>query len=863
MKKVLFATLLFLCFSFFAIAQKSYDAVYSSPLSEVLISLEEKNDIVFSYDDDKVKNLTIDVAAGDYTLQEILQSVFNQTDLQFEFIDNKYILITSKKRQNPIDFLCGYVKDGYSNEPIAFASIYNDSKSKGIESDADGYFKVDISEYDRSIFVSFLGYQTLEIDLEKASNNPCQEYVLQLESISFSPVILKEYLADGINQTENANTIVIEPDEMNVLPGSVEKDVLSAITFLPGITSPGESLDEIHVRGGTPDQNLILWDGIPIYHTSHLFGKISAFNPNIIDHVDVYRSGIGSEFGGRVSSVIDIHSKQEIAKKFEANIGFNLTHIHFNFDVPLWKNSSLMIASRRSITDIWNTPTFVRYAEQVFQGTLVEDGDFNSPDLQFSDKFKFNDGNFKWMMDYGKNKFRFTSLGTLNSLNYKSRVDQTQLFTVDELNLTNAGAIFSWERQWNPRFKSKLEFSNSEFKNDYDLSLNRNNVDTLPNFPFSLVSKNSISDGGLHWKNDYTINEKQSVKFGYQFTENKTFLDIESLNRQDSSDIKLNFRNVLHALYGEYSLQLPKTLQLDLGLRYLYSDIFKNNYFEPRIALVTDVTDQLKLKISTGKHFQFVSQLIPFNTNRLGFSNQFWVAAKNAEEGNEDDFTIPVIESNQWMGGFIYKKGNWTLDVEGYVKELAGITTISSSFFDPGTAKFSSGNARTRGIDFLLKKRYKNYRNWISYSFSKNKYEFKQISLDPIPATHDQTHIFKWVHLYKKNAFQFSFGIEYRSGLPATEAFLEDNKPIPGELNNLRLKRYFRLDGSIIYNFGSPDKVKGFIALSFQNLQNRDNILGRSYIVDNQNGLNNPVLLPINENGLKFTPNLSVNIQMN
>lgn len=859
MNKVLLFTLLFMCFGFLSTAQQAYDAVNESPLIEVLDMIEAKSEVSFSYDNDNIENQFITVKAGTYTLQQYLQLVFDQSDLNFEFIDNKFILLTSNEWKNELEFLCGYVMEGISGEPIVFATIYNESHTRFAETDIDGYFKIDVAENDQFIYISYLGYQPYTIDLKKVTSDTCQTYDINIESVTFAPIILKEYLADGISQTENANTVVIEPGEMNVLPGSVEKDVLSAISFLPGITSPGESLDGIHVRGGTPDQNLILWDGIPMYHSSHFFGTISAFNPNIIDHVNVHRSGIGSEYGGRVSSVIDIRSKEEITKKINVGAGFNLTHLHLDLDIPLWKKSSLMFSTRRSITDIWNTPTFIRYAEKVFQGTRVEEGNFNDPELQFSDEYKFNDANLKWMMDYGKNKFRFMSLGTLNSLNYKSDFAAFDAFSVEILNLRNTGANLMWERQWNKRYKTKLEFTNAEYKSDYSLRFKAKNNNPDP--VFSFVSTNSIKDGGLNWNNEWTINENQDVIFGYQFTENKAGLDISNIDRQDSSATRANFESRLHALYGEYSLKLPKTLQLDIGLRYLYHSTLENNYFEPRIALTTNLTDRLRLKVSTGKHFQFVSQLVAFNTNLLGFNNQFWVAANNDPD---KIVMIPVIESNQWMGGFIYQKGNWTLDVEGYVKELAGITTLSSSFFELNDNKFSSGNSRTRGIDILLKKRIKRYRSWISYSISKTKYEFPQISLEPIIASHDQTFIFKWVHLYKIKSWEFSFGVEYRSGLPASGATLVDDEiEYSNPPNNLRLKRYFRMDGSIIYNFGSPNNVNGFVAFSLQNLGDRRNILGRSYILDETDGADMPTLIAINEQGLRFTPNISVNIRMN
>ena len=339
MKKLLIIALLFFFLGVETYSQQTYDSFDNISLIEALDILESKNKIVFSYDNEIVENKNVSLDSGDYSLQKILELLCVQASLHFEFIDNQYVLLTPIASNNKLDYLCGYIKDGKTGEPIQVASVYTASFESSTETDSTGYFRIDLSADDNKVLVSYLGYSPFAIALAYASNSPCQIYNLIPQTITFETVILKEYLADGISQSESANTVVIKPQEMDVLPGSVEKDALAAISFLPGITSPSESLDGIFVRGGTPDQNLILWDGIPLYHTSHFFGTISAFNPNIIDRVNIFRSGIGSEYGGRVSSVIDIHSKEEITEKFRFGAGFNLTHLHFDFDIPLWKNS--------------------------------------------------------------------------------------------------------------------------------------------------------------------------------------------------------------------------------------------------------------------------------------------------------------------------------------------------------------------------------------------------------------------------------------------------------------------------------------------------------------------------------------------
>lgn len=862
MRSALFTVFIFLGIVLVAHAQKNITNIQNEPLVQVLSQIEEKYQVSFSYKDDNVAGYEVSIPAGSYSMQAILEKVFVQTRLTFEILDGQHILIAQKSTQDSDSYLCGYIKDELSGEPYMYASIHTYSLSTFTESDTLGYFKVAVGVEDKFVYISYLGCESYRISITDNLGQPCLDYYLSSKAIDFETVVLTEYLLDGISQSENANTIVIEPGEMSLLPGSVDQDVMAAIQFLPGITSATESLDDLSIRGGTPDQNLILYDGIPMYHTSHFFGSISAFNPFIIDNISVHRSGIGSEYGGRVSGVIDIKSEEEIAKKFSIGAGINLMHTYVDTKFPLWKNSSIVFSTRRSITELWNTPTFVSYAERVFQGTKIEDNNFNDPNLAFSDEFKFNDANLKWMWNVGENKFSISLLGALNNLKYRTELPEFKAFAVDALNLRNSGSAIKWERQWSDKYRTKVELTNAEYDYDYDLSFREIGKETEV-APISVKSGNRVLDGGFNWTNYYKINDGQKVNFGYQFTDNRINLSFKTVNRGNVKGTSEILQNRLHSLFGDYSLDLPDVLHLDIGLRYQYSADIKNNYFEPRIALVTDVTSDFKLKISTSKHFQFVSQLVSFDVNQLGLNNQIWVASNNT--------TIPVIESNQWMGGFIYKKNNWTIDLEGYVKEIDGITTLTNNFVELPDQAFSIGKSRIRGIDVLLKRRVGRFRSWMSYTLSQSLYEFITIGPEAVPATHDQKHILQWVNIYKTGPWELSFGLSWRSGLPTTLAdgvVLQPNNS--GELvpvidyqdvNGARLPIYQRVDASVVYNFGDKETLSGFIGFSLQNMRNRTNILGKQYLLGDIDASGLPEFLETEKKGLKFTPNLSVNVR--
>ncbi len=619
--------MVFISFVYTVQGQEYCASVKNISLASAIENIETNHKMSCSFSNEMIEEITISYREKKYSLQAILEEVFNQTYLDYEILDSRHILVSKREKQSSsLTHLCGYVQDIETKEPIAFASVYTVDLSAGVETDKNGYFQIKINSSNKNIIISFLGYKSYDIQTDITIDDFCETYYLQTENHSLQPIVLQEYLSDGIGQSLDANTILIHPEEMDVLPGSVDQDIMAAIRFLPGVNSPSNSLDDINVRGGTQDQNLILYDGIPLYHTSHFFGSISAFNPFIIDRVDVHRSGISSEFGGRVSSVIDIHSVDKIAKKLSGNFGINMTHLYMNLDIPLWKNASIVLSTRRSITEAWNSPTFVKYAEKIFQGTRLK---------ELKDDFKFSDANFKWLWNIGKNKFSMSILGALNDLNYEARIPDFDAFSVDLLNLYNQGSSFLWERQWSKTFDSKLTITNSIYSYNYNLSFQKVGVEEEA--PISFDSKNRITDSGFHWVNNWKIKPGQKVKFGFQFTENNIDINLKTRNRNDKTSTSEKFLNKINSIFSEYSIDLLEVLHLDIGLRYQYSVEIKNNYFEPRIALATDVTDNFKLKFSTNKHFQFISQLVVFDINDLGLTNQIWVAS--------DDKIIPVIES--------------------------------------------------------------------------------------------------------------------------------------------------------------------------------------------------------------------------
>jgi hypothetical protein len=715
--------------------------------------------------------------------------------------------------------------------------------NKGVDAAENGRFEISTETLEGTLIVSYVGYQIEEIPIRSLDERPCKTILLSPLENTIGSVIIKEYLADGIDQKDGGNSITIHPARLSAMPGSVEPDILGSIQMLPGIFSPNETASGLHIRGGTPDQNLILYDGIPVYHSGHFFGMISAFNPYVVENVDVYRSGVSSEYGGRASGVIDIHSENEVKRKFGIGVGFNWINGHLDLDVPLWNNSSISLSSRRSFTDSWATPTFLNYAEKVFQGTKVEDGQFVGEGVEVNDKYYFSDFNFKWLWQPGKNKFAMHFFAGLNRLDYNTEIPIWQALSSDILNLENGGFGLSWERQWKSNFKSKFRFTSAEYDYKYSLSLSPLAMPDTVAYRFG--STNLLTDQGVHLINEWSPLENQTFKFGYQFTDNKVDIGLSSTGLNQMDNEERDTRSILHTLFAEYHFDIIKSLHLNLGVRYQYNTVLNKDYFEPRVDINAKINDHVSLKLSSSK--------------------EIWIAS--------DTSGIPVIESNQWTGGIVFNKGDWTVDVEGYVKELVGITSLSNSFANIPEQPFSQGNSRIRGVDVLVKKRVKNYRSWISYTLSNALYEFENINEQAFPATHDQRHALQWVHLVTKNKWEYSIGWQIRSGLPFTNVSGVDiiTNPVNGnqiprliyeEPNGEQLKTYHRLDASVMYNFGNGKNFSGFTGLSLLNIYGRKNVLGREFLLGEQDPLTEEYnILQIDQASLKFTPNIVLRLQ--
>jgi len=863
-KKVIYA-LLFLLFTGFLTAQNTDLKEKKTALKTILLKIEKIHNIKFSFNSKLIENVKIFTLSTEKTLEEKLKNLSKQTNLLFNKIDKRYIIIKEKEASYSHN-ICGVLLNKKTKEKVSFSSVIIENTLRGTSSNENGKFSLSNVASNQKIKIKTIGYRTVTIPVFSFFNNPCLEIELIEDNIQLDEVLISDYITQGISKKQNGS-IQVSPDRLGILPGLIEPDVLLSLQLLPGIQSPNETASGLHIRGSSPDQNLVLFDGIKMYQSGHFFGLISSFNPYVTKKITVFRNGTSSKYGDGIGGVLDISSGDDIPN-FEAGFGVNLTHADAYVKTPLLNNKAgLVLSVRRSITDWVETITYKNFSESVFQNTRILDEALNNPNKlsNVNNDFYFKDYNLKFVADIStKSKLSISNLFNKNQLNFSSENQRFREKIEDNITYQNKGTRIYWNHKTSLKFSQNIDFHTSEYEFDYygKRETTRNDANDNSNREFTII--NHVNDNGLNYDFTYYLNDRFQFSGGYQFSKTK-ILYTYSTNFNTPNNQLLdaeNSTNTTNALFSELKYNNSNSF-ISLGLRANRFSSGKEWFFEPRLFASTKISDSFTIKTSGEIKNQAVSQIIEYRNNGIGLENNIWAVANDQ---------IPILNSKQFSIGFLYQNKGWNLDVDFYKKKVIGITLMTDDIANSTeTSKlpfYISGESDITGIDFLLKKRFGSYRSWISYSYSNTKQQFKELNngkefngINGIP------HSLTWSHTYKINQLEFSLGWKIRSGIPYTEAIgtsedKNDNLRINyGTVNEKRLPNYQKLDFSSTYkfHFSKKKKIEGKFGISLLNVFNKKNILNRIYelkFVNSQGNIEEQKVVEVDKISLGFTPNV-------
>ncbi|MGG8495013.1 TonB-dependent receptor [Tenacibaculum sp. TC6] len=822
-------------------------------LRDFLTEIETKHNVKFSYNDLLLKNKYVDTNINGVDLKKILDEISNQTNLNFEIIQDRYIIISEKTEKNSSNHICGFIYDSLTKEPIEEANITIYGNNKGISSNQNGFFKLQNLKDNDIIEITFVGYVTEFLNVKDILNKVCINVYLKHENTVLDEVLISDYLSGGIDKKSDGS-VVISPQKLGSISGLVEPDVLQTIQLLPGINSPNETASDLFIRGGTPEQNLILFDGIKMYNSSHFFGMISAFNPYIINKVKIFKSGTSSEYGNHTSGVIDIETSKEIPTRIQGGFGANMTHFDAFLNVPLGKKIGITVSGRRSFTDFYKSTTFNRLSKKVFQNSVISKNQETETDsFEDTNDFYFFDVNSKITYNLSsKDVLTFNYLLVRNKLTYIFKTkDSDTYFTKDFLEIKNAGWRLKWDHKWSDNVVQNTSFYSSE----YDFSYTYNGEFNFgQSFTQDALKSNLIKDFGFKTTIENKINDKTTFFTGYELVNNDVSYKIHRGAANSTTNIFYTIEdannNNTHALFFNYGYNNRNKTIFNLGVRTNYFTLADKVYLAPRVYFQQQLFPKFSVKTSFEYKQQSIGQIIENHTSDFGLENQVWLLIDNKE--------LPILRNNQYTLGFLYKSNGTIFDIDFYRKNSYGVTSFTRGT-DGSVRSFFEGTGKVNGVDVLLKKSYTNYDTWINYSYSKSTYTFEEANNgQPFPGNFDITNSFLWAHNLKFGNFSFSLAWLLKTGTPySPPRRIENNGTIVfGELNSRRLPAYHKIDVSSSYefNFDKKKRWKGKVGISLLNIYDRTNILSRRYT--NVSNGNSYSVQEMDNLSLGFTPNV-------
>jgi len=721
--------------------------------------------------------------------------------------------------------LSGYIRDATTGEDLIGSNIYiQNDPSTGTVANLYGFFSITLPPGEYPVVVSFIGYET-----------QVQQVSLQADvrlNINLKPgQLLEEVVVKGEREDENVQStdmgrIELDIEQIKTIPVLFgEVDILKTIQLLPGVGGAGEGNTGFYVRGGGPDQNLILLDEAVVYNTGHLFGFFSVFNGDAIKNTTLIKGGMPAQYGGRLSSVLDVQMKEGNNQDWNVDGGIGLIASRLTVQGPIQKDtSSFIISGRRTYIDAIITP--------FLKNTDFEGNGYYFYDLNTKVNYKFDDKNRIFLSGYfGRDVF-----------NYKAP-DQSLEISIPWGNAT--GTL-----RWNHLFSNKLFMNMSAIYNSFDFGVNSDFQD----FDFNLFSGIKDWNGKIDF--DYYPGANHKVKFGTNYVYH-TFIPYSA--QGTSGDVEFSTdtlsRKYAHeaSIYLQDEFDVIPALRINIGVRasyfmqvgpyndILYSDVNGAAYdtihynsgepiahysgVEPRMnaRLILDRNSSLKAGITYNNQY---IHLVSSSTSTL--PTDLWIPSSLHVK--------PQVGIQYSLGYFRnFKSNTYETSVEVYYKDLRNQIEFKDGYVpEIGIdieESFVFGRGRSYGAEFFVKKAKGKFNGWVGYTLSKTERQFDDLATTDnwFPTKYDRVHDLEIVGIYDLNdRWSFASTFVYATGQATT--IVESFYVIGGQIqtdystrNGYRLPAYHRLDISATLKSKPDSKFDSSWNFSVYNVYNRKN----------------------------------------
>ena len=724
--------------------------------------------------------------------------------------------------------ICGYITDSLSSELLLSATIYDINHQRGTATNSYGFYSLTLPEGECQLQFSYVGYSTQNFSL-----NLSNDTILNIRLSSYNVLSEVEVLSDRVQGVETSQMSAIEVP-ISFIKGipslGGELDIIKAMQLLPGVQSGSEGQVGLYVRGGGPDENLILLDEVPLYNISHMLGLFSVFNTDIIKNVTLYKGNFPAKYGGRLSSVLDIRQKDGNMQEYHGSLSLGLLSAKVNLEGPIWKNhTSFNISARRTHFD-WLLPLIYK----IGSSESLNPGDYMG--------YAFWDVNAKIthrFSDYDRLSVSFYMGDDNMYSNIEMVDDDLRIKSKNNWMWGNLLASLNWSHVYSPQLFSTATLSYSRYRSSLGVDMNEYDITDALDMQYNMNYRSNIEDIIARYSFDYVPFPSHHVEFGAQYAFHiftpavmsaySHMMDLYQKSVQDTTYGNRPIYTHEASLFVEDDWDICRRLKLNMGLRgSLYAvgnKVYPN--LEPRIGLRLILLRNLSFKAS----YQYISQYVHLlSSSNLMLPIDLWLPTSS---------TMPPMTNHQVAAGFFYNIPKIVdISVEGYYKSMNNLIeykdgTSFVSLIDSWTEKVNVGRGWSYGIEFLAQRTVGKFTGLIGYTWSRTERKFDREGMilnggKTFPARYDRTHDLSISLQYQPTKkIDLSATFIYGTGARGTLAtqILPNGLEVATSRNNYRLPDYHRLDLGANFHFNRRKGRQGehLLSLGFYNVYNHQN----------------------------------------
>lgn len=842
------------------------------PLAEVLQNISRQTGFDFIYGDALVEGLIINCDFDQIDLELALVQLLGNFQLGFKINVKKQVILFEKEISETIQ-IAGLIVDSLTGETLPHANIRLVGSSLGTSSNSQGYFFLqDVPFQSDKLLVKYIGYSPQEVILDTAIDLQNVRIGLRQAAIPAQSITISAEDWQIFEIADEPSRLTISPYTFSNLPVIGDKDISRSLQLMPGIQSSHYGASGLHIRGGLPSQNLVLLDGMTLYHMDHSFGYFSAFNADAIKDVQVYKGGFPAKFGGRLSGVMELTAKNGDYSQPRLSFGSNQMSGQMILEAPLAGNGAILLSGRRTFSQYILNSLYDRVFNTLFHHVTpfqeFPDGLEIIPPTSSNQNIYFFDLISKITITPTPEDivtFSYYSgrdkINNEESFEEEIEIDSTIFENVSESREEkstwgNDGFSGKWYKQWQDNLNSTALFTYSKYFTRYSIfeeipeALFDPEIAGEENFDesgiFNFQVNNDVEDMKIRLENQWQLNANHTSEFGLSFTRTRIkYSDRDDVWFEDQI-IPDRFEQSEHAdlfsLFFQDTWKLKPGVNLVFGLRSNIYDPTQRIYWEPRISYQHQISPLVSLKGAWGRYNQFVMQ---YGDNiQLYDGRVSWLLA-------DGEFLQPGFAEHRIVGVQIENR-DFLFDAEVYFNKMKNVidNLYSPQFVETDTTapEIIQSPGSAQGLELLLQKKTGLLNGWISYSYSKSTTDFQLNGLSySKPTDWDNRHNLKWVGNFSYRNWQFSATWQYITGrpysIPEIETIQENNTTLyiftaPKIRNQKRYPASHRLDIGITRSFNSRI-VKGEVGISVFNVFNRKNVWYRYFTI--KNGALNPV----------------------